>query len=111
MEIPSVCFITEWGGNIVFITEQASMHIYEYEKMKEISKTDVLERLHFYKIDQYGRLEQPDWSKKFKVVNAQSHSNFFIKIIHSSLCQRFLLVLLFMISLFTSLRLLKVFLL
>lgn len=52
------------------------MHLYENEKMKELSVTDLREKVDFYSMDMYGRIDNDLQNTDFLIKKAIAHSNF-----------------------------------
>lgn len=72
----NLSYITNWDQNLIFFTQDAKLYIHENTDVKELSQVNLREKVDFYTMDMYGRIDHNLENIDFGVNKAIAHSKF-----------------------------------
>jgi hypothetical protein len=78
LEIKDVCFVCEWGKNIVLFTKSGLMYLMEHQKQKKVLDVDLREKVDFFSLEQYGSITNNLQNKDFEVEYSMAHCKLFV---------------------------------
>lgn len=67
-------YLTNWDENIILFTKEAKAFLYQNDNMKELSKIDLREKIDFYTMEIYGRVDNTLDNIDFEIKRAIAHS-------------------------------------